>query len=146
LVTKRDIFVFGHDQKDNVVYKHDSDQKIEIPDEHTLQQYLQSTLFKDCRGHYIRGGSLKLARIAVCTFNGKAYGHLVIERNVMPPEEEKEKKTAGKQEHMVKHLEWYEKPVNLTQLDIRDIKNEPNISHEQFEKIKKLAGKITIFK
>jgi hypothetical protein len=49
----------------------------------------------------------------------------------------------GDQEYVIEKTFWYETPVNLGKLGIKNIKDEPVISHEMFEKIKAKAGNIT---
>jgi hypothetical protein len=143
----KDIFVFGHNDNDPPVLNHKDYKPIKFADEASLKQFFQADLFKKNAGHYIRTGKIKHPRIVVISWNGKAYGHLEIEKGAVPNgEKDLTKDVVGNQELVVNKTEWYEGPIDLTQLKIRNIHDDPIISHELFENIKNKAGKTTSYK
>ncbi len=74
----------------------------------------------------------------------EAYAHLVVDRGLVPADEEDvEVDTPGYQEYVINNVQWYETPVSLIKLGIRNFKDDPVISHELLEKIKAKAGEIT---
>jgi hypothetical protein len=137
----KDIFVFDHD--DQALFTFDHTKKIEFSNEQSIKFFLTQTLFKENQGHYIRGGPLRYPRIIIFAWKGKAWAFLNVKSRTNISDDENIK---GHQEHPVSSVEWFEKSVDLTKLGIRNIRDDPVISHEMFEKIKKLAGKTTIFK
>jgi hypothetical protein len=145
---QKQIVVVAHDLKDSPIYGHNSDTELVFDDEDTFKKYFQEELFTVHKGHYIRDGQLRFARVIICVWKGKAYCTLNMDRRFQPSDDQgkNELEKTDRQEYQVESSDWFENPVDLTSMGISNMKNMPFISSELHEKILTKAGNLTRYK
>ena len=113
-----------------------------FPTEQDLFDFLSTDLFDDNKGRF-RYTQRKSADKIVISRKGLSYGHLVVEEESDPTDEDIEDFPLAKYTYLVSQSAVYENPVSLRDLGIEGISFGKSITKEQFEEIQKRAGQIT---
>jgi len=116
--------------------------KFPSPDD--VVNYLSDVLYTEEKGRY-RYSQSKKADIIVVSWEGEAYGHLVVEDIINPTEADIKAFTQTKKVYIIKSSAVYENPVKISKFGIEKIQFGKYITEDQFELIKENAGNIRNF-
>ena len=123
-----------------VVYGHTKGEG-EFKTAEDLQRYLMCGLFTEEFGRY-RYAQRKKADIIVVSYEGRIYGHIVVEDMVEPTDQDKNDFPKVKQVYLVKSTATYEKQQELRSWNIKGIQFGKLIDYEIFEQILGSSGSI----
>jgi hypothetical protein len=106
--------------------------------------YLSISLYAEEGGRY-RYSQQKNADIIIISWEGCAYGHLIVKDIVNPTEADIDAFSETKKVYIIKSSAVYENPVKIGDYGIENIQFGKKISEDQFELIKENAGDIRYF-
>lgn len=107
-----------------------------------LTNYLQGDVFTEEFGRY-RQTLIRDADIIVLSREGLAYGHLDIDRRVVPNNDDRKAYPKVKQAYLVRTATLYAEPVRLSDLSITGLSYGHRLTEEQFDSLLNAAVETT---
>ncbi|MEP6465150.1 MAG: hypothetical protein ABJB05_02540 [Parafilimonas sp.] len=130
-------------QRRIIIYGHGDKSAEGFPTEEAIKEYLAHDIFDKYKGRY-QYSQQKLADIILLSRDGLIYGHFKISRMEKPNENDKKIYPPVRKTYIVGESSLYQNQVALSSLNIEKIQFGKSISEQEFETIKKLAGKIEL--
>jgi hypothetical protein len=115
-----------------------------FPKSENFVRYIKEEIFNVYKGRYHYSQN-KIADIILLARNGKAYGYFEISDIQDPTNDDIKVYDRCKKTYIVKESVIFEKPVQLSELEITGYQFGKSISEQKFNEIKNLAGKKSIY-
>ena len=130
-----------------IVYGHsDTRQKKGFPTEEDFIKFIEKNIFLEPNNGRYHYSQKKDADIIVLSRDGKAYGYFKISYMENPTENDIKVYDRCRKTYIVSESVSFEKPVQLSELNIKGYQFGKPISEQDFNDVKDRAGKKSIYK